>query len=104
MKSKKTSPQKSGLPKQFAQFAPKKSNAAKKEQFKQEKRKWKKEREDFFDEKRGRKSAFGNRQNEIHRSKKTIPEKRSLILPKIKTQEAKAPEPQQDPLPLCRCR
>lgn len=39
-----------------------------------------------------------------HRSKKTIPEKRSLILPKIKTQEAKAPEPQQDPLPLCRCR
>ncbi len=65
MKSKKTSPQKSGLPKQFAQFSPKKSNAAKKEQFKQEKRKWKKEREDFFDEKRGRKSAFGNRQNEI---------------------------------------
>ena len=56
MRNKRTSPKKNGLPKQFAQFAPKKSNAAKKEQFKQEKRKWKKEREDFFDEKRGRKS------------------------------------------------
>lgn len=56
MRNKRTSPKKNGLPKQFAQFAPKKSNAVKKEQFKQEKRKWKKEREDFFDEKRGRKS------------------------------------------------
>lgn len=41
MRNKRTSPKKNGLPKQFAQFAPKKSNAAKKEQFKQEKRKWK---------------------------------------------------------------
>ncbi len=37
----------------FSKFAPKKSNAAIKEQFKQEKRKWKKEREEFFDKKRG---------------------------------------------------
>jgi 23S rRNA pseudouridine2605 synthase len=36
----------------FNKFAKKKSNAAIKEQFKQEKRKWKKEREDFFNEKR----------------------------------------------------
>jgi len=36
----------------FGQFAKKKSNAAIKEQFKQEKRKWKKEREDFFDKKK----------------------------------------------------
>jgi 23S rRNA pseudouridine2605 synthase len=37
---------------QFDKFAKKKSNAAIKEQFKQEKRKWKKEREDFFEKKR----------------------------------------------------
>ena len=36
----------------FGQFAKKKSNAAIKEQFKQEKRKWKKEREEFFDKKK----------------------------------------------------
>jgi hypothetical protein len=36
----------------FSQFAKKKSNAAIKEQFRQEKRKAKKEREDFFNEKR----------------------------------------------------
>jgi 23S rRNA pseudouridine2605 synthase len=36
----------------FGKFAKKKSNAAIKEQFKQEKRKWKKEREDFFDKKK----------------------------------------------------
>jgi len=36
----------------FGQFTKKKSNAAIKEQFKQEKRKWKKEREDFFDKKK----------------------------------------------------
>ena len=38
----------------FDKFA-KKSNAARKEQFKQEKRQWKKEREKFFEEKRGQK-------------------------------------------------
>jgi 23S rRNA pseudouridine2605 synthase len=36
----------------FDKFAKKKSNAAIKEQFKQEKRKWKKEREEFFEKKR----------------------------------------------------
>ena len=36
----------------FRKFAKKKSNAAIKEQFKQEKRKWKKEREDFFEKKK----------------------------------------------------
>src|SRR6185295_12382430 len=39
----------------FTKFAKKKSNAAIKEQFKQEKRKVKKEREDFFNEKRAAK-------------------------------------------------
>jgi 23S rRNA pseudouridine2605 synthase len=37
---------------QFDKFSKKKSNAAIKEGFKQEKRKWKKEREEFFDKKR----------------------------------------------------
>jgi 23S rRNA pseudouridine2605 synthase len=36
----------------FSKFGHKKSNAAIKEQFKQEKRKWKKEREEYFDKKR----------------------------------------------------
>lgn len=36
----------------FSKFAPKKSNAAIKEQFKQEKRKFKKEREEYFDKQR----------------------------------------------------
>ena len=36
----------------FGKFEKKKSNAAIKEQFKQEKRKWKKEREDFFEKKK----------------------------------------------------
>lgn len=40
----------------FAKFAKKKSNAAVKEQFKQEKRKLKKERADFFDQKRAEKN------------------------------------------------
>ncbi|MBS1760896.1 MAG: rRNA pseudouridine synthase [Bacteroidetes bacterium] len=56
---------KKGIPKKksnpsgsFSKFHTKKSNAAIKEQFKQEKRQWKKEREDFFDERR--KSAAQN--------------------------------------------
>ncbi len=52
MKKKSTPNKKKGAPKQFSQFSQKKSNAAVKEQFKQEKRKWKKEREEFFDKKR----------------------------------------------------
>ncbi|MBK6937959.1 MAG: rRNA pseudouridine synthase [Chitinophagaceae bacterium] len=44
----------------FSKFAPKKSNAAVKEQFRQEKRKVKKEREEYFDEKRRQKSVSGS--------------------------------------------
>jgi 23S rRNA pseudouridine2605 synthase len=51
---------KKNAPGRFDKFSKKKSNAAIKEQFKQEKRKWKKEREDFFEKKkseaRGQKS------------------------------------------------
>jgi 23S rRNA pseudouridine2605 synthase len=36
----------------FTKFSQKKSNAAIKEQFRQEKKKWKKEREEFFDRKK----------------------------------------------------
>ena len=49
---KKSSPHKPGLGGKFNKFTKKKSNAAIKEGFKQEKRKWKKEREEFFDKKR----------------------------------------------------
>lgn len=47
-------------PQQFSKFSQKKSNAAIKEQFKQEKRKWKKEREAFFDKKRSQQPGTGN--------------------------------------------
>jgi 23S rRNA pseudouridine2605 synthase len=43
----------------------KKSNAARKEQFKQEKRKWKKEREDFFEKKRSQKSEVGSQTSDL---------------------------------------
>ena len=43
---------KKNSPGHFDKFAKKKSNAAIKEQFKQEKRKWKKEREEFFEKKK----------------------------------------------------
>lgn len=43
----------------FGKFAAKKSNAAIKEKFKQEKRKVKKEREEYFDKKRAEKAASG---------------------------------------------
>jgi 23S rRNA pseudouridine2605 synthase len=52
---------KKNSPGHFDKFAKKKSNAAIKEQFKQEKRKWKKEREDFFEKKK--QSAVGSRQS-----------------------------------------
>ena len=61
MKNKNTPQKKSGIPGQFSRFATKKSNAAIKEQFKQEKRKWKKEREEFFDEKRAKKQETAGR-------------------------------------------
>jgi 23S rRNA pseudouridine2605 synthase len=41
----------------FDKFSKKKSNAAIKEQFKQDKRKWKKEKEDFFEKKKAEKAA-----------------------------------------------
>jgi 23S rRNA pseudouridine2605 synthase len=51
---------KKNSPGHFDKFAKKKSNAAIKEQFKQEKRKWKKEREEFFEKKK--RSAAGSRE------------------------------------------
>ena len=47
----------------FSKFSSQKSNAAKKEQFRQEKRAWKKEREEFFEKKREseRNKAHGTR-------------------------------------------
>jgi len=49
---------------QFDKFKKKKNNAAIKEQFKQEKRKWKKEREEFFEKKRGQRSEVrGQKEN-----------------------------------------
>lgn len=49
---KKSPAHKPGKTNYFDRFSKKKSNAAKKEQFKQEKREWKKEREVFFEKKR----------------------------------------------------
>ncbi|HEY2721772.1 MAG TPA: pseudouridine synthase [Chitinophagaceae bacterium] len=49
----------------FDKFATKKSNAAKKEQFRQEKRKWKKEREEFFERKKNRNNPAAPIQTKI---------------------------------------
>lgn len=49
-------------PGNFDKFKAKKSNAAIKEQFKQEKRKWKKDREEFFEKKKRLKSSIPERQ------------------------------------------
>lgn len=54
----------------FGKFTKKKSNAAIKEQFKQEKRKWKKEREEFFEKKRSEQPA-GRNQKETFQSGKS---------------------------------
>jgi 23S rRNA pseudouridine2605 synthase len=63
-------------PNNFSKFAPKKSNAAIKEQFKQEKRKWKKEREEFFERKksevRGQRSEPGNQKTSTHQQPSVI--------------------------------
>jgi len=48
----------------FSQFAKRKSNAAIKEQFKQEKRKWKKEKEEFFEKKRSQ-SGVGSQESGV---------------------------------------
>lgn len=61
---KKSSPHKPGQAGKFGKFTKKKSNAAIKEGFKQEKRKWKKEREEFFDKKR-QQSATGSQQSPV---------------------------------------
>ena len=53
----------------FDKFAKKKSNAAIKEQFRQEKRKWKKDREEFFEKKR---SAKITSEPEVHRGHQTL--------------------------------
>jgi 23S rRNA pseudouridine2605 synthase len=58
--NKKLSPQKSD---NFSRFTEKKSNAARKEEFKQQKRKWKKEREEYFNKKRNEQSTAGSRQH-----------------------------------------
>lgn len=54
----------------FDKFAKKKSNAAIKEQFKQEKRKWKKEREEFFERKK--QSVVDGRQSGVQRHEGTL--------------------------------
>jgi 23S rRNA pseudouridine2605 synthase len=60
---KKSSPNQSARTSNFDKFAKKKSNAAIKEQFRQEKRKWKKEREEFFEKKK--QLAAGSRQSGV---------------------------------------
>ena len=49
----------------FSKFVTKKSNAAIKEEFRQEKRAWKKEREEYFDKKR-RESGVGSRESAVN--------------------------------------
>jgi 23S rRNA pseudouridine2605 synthase len=56
---------KKNTPHNFSKFSQKKSNAAIKEQFKQEKRKWKKEREAFFEERRNQRSEIKGRKVSI---------------------------------------
>ena len=55
----------------FSKFSQKKSNAAIKEQFKQEKRKWKKEREEYFEKKKA----------EVRGQKSTAPQQPSIARP-----------------------
>lgn len=65
----------------FDKFTKKKSNAAIKEQFKQEKRKFKKEREEYFDKKKAEARSLrsdpdsnrGRGQNESHKSSASVP-------------------------------
>ncbi len=64
---KKSSPTRSGQASNFEKFAKKKSNAAIKEQFRQEKRKWKKEREEFFNMKRKAKAESSEPGVQSHR-------------------------------------
>ena len=77
------------VPEQFSRFSKRKSNAAIKEQFKQEKRKIKKEREAYFDKKksedRGQKSESRNRKPEF-RNQTSEPRAQTSI-PRPKTTE-----------------
>ncbi|HVT84406.1 MAG TPA: pseudouridine synthase [Chitinophagaceae bacterium] len=56
---KRASSHQTGKSNYFDRFARKKSNAAIKEQFKQEKRQWKKEREEFFERKKSQSGVAG---------------------------------------------
>lgn len=56
---KRTSSPKTGKTNYFDRFSRIKNNAAKKEEFRQEKRQWKKEREEFFEKKRNQSGARG---------------------------------------------
>src|SRR5258708_7627134 len=68
----------------FDKFAKKKSNAAIKEQFKQEKRKWKKEREEFFEKKRSAKAGS---------SESGVQSRRQALNSELRTTDS-------DPMPL----
>jgi 23S rRNA pseudouridine2605 synthase len=69
----------------FSKFTKKKSNAAIKEQFKQEKRKSKKEREEFFDKKRNEKAGIVSRGPGINQPKHGTPN------PKLQTPDSLMP-------------
>jgi 23S rRNA pseudouridine2605 synthase len=62
---------KKNAPGHFDKFAKKKSNAAIKEQFKQEKRKWKKDRDDFFEKKKS--EARGQKSETFPKTNSTFP-------------------------------
>lgn len=69
---------------QFDKFSKKKSNAAIKEQFKQEKRKWKKEREEFFNAKKRAAGALNQQpagKKQSDRSKPSAPSSSSALMP-----------------------
>lgn len=71
----------------FNKFSQKKSNAAIKEQFKQEKRKWKKEREEFFEKKKAEKAGGIRRES-------------SGNIPASKTHFSNTQSPSADKMPL----
>lgn len=67
---KRSSPKKSGKSNYFDKFARKKSNAAIKEEFRQEKRQWKKEREAFFERKKSQ-SGVGTEESGLGSTQKS---------------------------------
>ena len=69
----------------FSKFTKKKSNAAIKEQFRQEKRKLKKEREAFFDKKRNEKPGIVSRRSGVNQLKHETPN------PKLQTPNSLMP-------------